>query len=52
MMVRQVPFMEMLSPSLASKRIRGQEVMVREVPLPPEEVGSRGVRAEITKLGN
>jgi hypothetical protein len=46
-MVRQVPFTEMESPRWASVRISGQSEMVREVPLPPEELGSRGVREEI-----
>jgi hypothetical protein len=43
--VRQVPFTLMLSPREASLRIGEQFVMVREVPEPPEEVESSGVRA-------
>jgi len=42
-MVRQVPFTEMLSPSWASGRMVGHEEMVRVVPAPPEEVESRGL---------
>ena len=45
--VRQVPLQEMLSPSLASDKIRGQEVMVSEVPFPPVDVESRERRVEI-----
>ena len=37
-MVRQVPLTLMLSPSEVSERIEAHLEMVREVPLPPEEV--------------
>ena len=47
-MVRQVPFTEMLSPSLASERMSGHEAIVRLVPEPPAVEGSWGVRVEIT----
>lgn len=46
-MVRHVPLMLMLSPSAASDRIVGQDVIVSEVPPPPVLDGSRGVRVEI-----
>ena len=49
-MVRQVPLMLILSPSLASSRISAQSEMVREVPPPPAEVSSWGWRAETTEL--
>lgn len=43
-MVRHVPFTLMLSPSEASVTIEAQSEMVREVPLPPEELESREER--------
>lgn len=43
-MVRQVPFMLMLSPRVASWRSEAQLLMVREVPEPPEVVSSCWVR--------
>ena len=46
-MVRQVPLQQMLSPSLASDKIRGHEDMVSEVPPPPVDVESRDARVEI-----
>lgn len=39
-MVRQVPLMHMLSPSLASLRIEEALEMISEVPLPPDSVSS------------
>ena len=50
-MVRQVPLMLMLSPRWASVRIEAQLEMVREVPLPPAVVVSRGWRAVTAGLG-
>lgn len=46
-MVRQVPLTLMESPRWASVRISGQSEMVREVPLPPDVLGSREAREEI-----
>ena len=50
-MVRQVPLTLMESPRAASERNVGSEVgvMVRDVPLPPVEVESRG-RREVTAV--
>jgi hypothetical protein len=42
--VRQVPFIEMLSPSPASSRILPHSEIVRDVPPPPEVVESRDER--------
>lgn len=42
--VRQVPLIEILSPSAASSRMVSHSEMVSEVPPPPEVVESREVR--------
>lgn len=50
-MVRQVPFTEMLSPRAASGRMVGQEEMVRDVPEPPVAEESRGL-SSVTARGD
>src|SRR5271155_2263175 len=44
--VRQVPLMEMLSPSIAPSRIGPQSEIVRDVPPPPDVDESRSLRLE------
>jgi len=49
--VRQVPLIEMLSPSAASSRIVSHSEIVREVPPPPDAVESREVRFVTASFG-
>ena len=49
-MVRQVPLTLMESPRWASLRIGVQFEIVREVPLPPVEEGSRDCKLEIVPM--